>query len=120
MIRRPPRSTRTDTLFPYTTLFRSRKLFQRRLARADAVQVERFPARGQAWPDLGEDVARGAGRGHAQQRHAAVDEGHHRGRKRVAGGEARAGALAVGQGLRKQAGMRAEEHTTELRSLMLN
>src|SRR3546814_1128887 len=25
MLRRPPRSTRTDTLFPYTTLFRSRK-----------------------------------------------------------------------------------------------
>src|SRR3546814_15415603 len=24
MIRRPPRSTRTDTLFPYTTLFRAR------------------------------------------------------------------------------------------------
>src|SRR3546814_13572065 len=32
MIRRPPRSTRTDTLFPYTTLFRSRGL-QRRLRR---------------------------------------------------------------------------------------
>src|SRR3546814_10834375 len=31
MIRRPPRSTRTDTLFPYTTLFRSalRKFSQR-------------------------------------------------------------------------------------------
>src|SRR3546814_8343515 len=28
MIRRPPRSTRTDTLFPYTTLFRSRLLVQ--------------------------------------------------------------------------------------------
>src|SRR3546814_21190105 len=27
MIRRPPRSTRTDTLFPYTTLFRSLALF---------------------------------------------------------------------------------------------
>src|SRR3546814_18093112 len=27
MIRRPPRSTRTDTLFPYTTLFRSPLLF---------------------------------------------------------------------------------------------
>src|SRR3546814_10175850 len=27
MIRRPPRSTRTDTLFPYTTLFRSAGLF---------------------------------------------------------------------------------------------
>src|SRR3546814_5854469 len=26
MIRRPPRSTRTDTLFPYTTLFRSMKV----------------------------------------------------------------------------------------------
>src|SRR3546814_4282991 len=29
MIRRPPRSTRTDTLFPYTTLFRSHRLFVR-------------------------------------------------------------------------------------------
>src|SRR3546814_13212422 len=27
MIRRPPRSTRTDTLFPYTTLFRSALFF---------------------------------------------------------------------------------------------
>src|SRR3546814_17213856 len=27
MIRRPPRSTRTDTLFPYTTLFRSAPVF---------------------------------------------------------------------------------------------
>src|SRR3546814_12719073 len=27
MIRRPPRSTRTDTLFPYTTLFRSTSKF---------------------------------------------------------------------------------------------
>src|SRR3546814_1943085 len=29
MIRRPPRSTRTDTLFPYTTLFRSGKCGRR-------------------------------------------------------------------------------------------
>src|SRR3546814_2297168 len=28
MIRRPPRSTRTDTLFPYTTLFRSSEAIQ--------------------------------------------------------------------------------------------
>src|SRR3546814_16678031 len=28
MLRRPPRSTRTDTLFPYTTLFRSRRQAQ--------------------------------------------------------------------------------------------
>src|SRR3546814_18631199 len=33
MIRRPPRSTRTDTLFPYTTLFRSRgRLHRARLS----------------------------------------------------------------------------------------
>src|SRR3546814_6518346 len=37
MIRRPPRSTRTDTLFPYTTLFRSaRSLFQRHENALDA------------------------------------------------------------------------------------
>src|SRR3546814_3206239 len=39
MIRRPPRSTRTDTLFPYTTLFRSadqgRSGAQRRTVRRD-------------------------------------------------------------------------------------
>src|SRR3546814_3932097 len=34
MIRRPPRSTRTDTLFPYTTLFRSRQ-------RTESVDEER-------------------------------------------------------------------------------
>src|SRR3546814_10484420 len=46
MIRRPPRSTRTDTLFPYTTLFRSRTvrddhhLAQVRLLReADVVRL---------------------------------------------------------------------------------
>src|SRR3546814_4378751 len=33
MIRRPPRSTRTDTLFPYTTLFRSKSAGAHRLAR---------------------------------------------------------------------------------------
>src|SRR3546814_18437345 len=31
MIRRPPRSTRTDTLFPYTTLFRSRIVEHRQI-----------------------------------------------------------------------------------------
>src|SRR3546814_6575778 len=34
MIRRPPRSTRTDALFPYTTLFRSRASAPRRRGRA--------------------------------------------------------------------------------------
>src|SRR3546814_19400535 len=34
MLRRPPRSTLTDTLFPYTTLFRSRRVGGRRRAEA--------------------------------------------------------------------------------------
>src|SRR3546814_8046444 len=37
MLRRPPRSTRTDTLFPYTTLFRSR--FQARTKTGDRFLV---------------------------------------------------------------------------------
>src|SRR3546814_13143475 len=38
MLRRPPRSTRTDPLFPYTTLFRSR-LAQRRAETADEARL---------------------------------------------------------------------------------
>src|SRR3546814_14914030 len=43
MIRRPPRSTRTDTLFPYTTLFRSSHAEpdQRRNANDDSIPGER-------------------------------------------------------------------------------
>src|SRR3546814_16009371 len=48
MIRRPPRSTRTDTLVPYTTLFRSSQHHPRR--RQPALYLSRFPdgRRGQA------------------------------------------------------------------------
>src|SRR3546814_5343854 len=50
MTRRPPRSTRTDTLFPYTTLFRSQPAFGRAATRsllprlACAVLSSRDPA----------------------------------------------------------------------------
>src|SRR3546814_7254861 len=44
MLRRPPRSTRTDTLFPYTTLFRS----QRGQDRARPHAASRAPCRPQA------------------------------------------------------------------------
>src|SRR3546814_9975726 len=40
MIRRPPRSTRTDTLFPYTTLFRSEELFN--VANPNRIQIDAF------------------------------------------------------------------------------
>src|SRR3546814_17653536 len=39
MLRRPPRSTRTDTLFPYTTLFRSRRIVRRLARDCDVVDV---------------------------------------------------------------------------------
>src|SRR3546814_1735703 len=60
MIRRPPRSTRTDTLFPYTTLFRSGELLHG--GRAGLLQV------------IGADV------GGIPLRHLAVGEGDHVGR----------------------------------------
>src|SRR3546814_3114391 len=41
MIRRPPRSTRTDTLFPYTTLFRSQQTDQNVRAREKGRQSVR-------------------------------------------------------------------------------
>src|SRR3546814_8520527 len=42
MIRRPPRSTRTDTLFPYTTLFRSRKRDETHQVKLESLGVTRF------------------------------------------------------------------------------
>src|SRR3546814_6018176 len=41
MIRRPPRSTRTDTLFPYTTLFRSFDVIEREGMRRARAELER-------------------------------------------------------------------------------
>src|SRR3546814_7360303 len=40
MIRRPPRSTRTDTLFPYTTLFRSVRSRDEKMAAAIACKEQ--------------------------------------------------------------------------------
>src|SRR3546814_17989697 len=45
MIRRPPRSTRTDTLFPYTTLFRSEGVVARVEVLAPLQQQRRYPRR---------------------------------------------------------------------------
>src|SRR3546814_12252613 len=54
MIRRPPRSTRTDTLFPYTTLFRS----DQHIVEAHRVPVD-FAQRGDARFDLAPQHAHG-------------------------------------------------------------
>src|SRR3546814_3467265 len=64
MIRRQPRSTRTDTLFPYTTRFRSRKPPRRETRRAEGAAVRRRSARAVA-----DRVERGgAGRGAGDRR----------------------------------------------------
>src|SRR3546814_14444256 len=48
MRRRPPRSTRTDTLFPYTTLFRSLAAGGRQFEAAEAQERGRDPAHDRA------------------------------------------------------------------------
>src|SRR3546814_5584206 len=96
MIRRPPRSTRTDTRFPYTTLFRS---------------VDEVFRRGTA-------ARRGARAGCEVARPDQADPAQHRGdRKRRSGGE---GALArhVRRLTHSRGPTRSEEHTSELQSLM--
>src|SRR3546814_20846936 len=69
MIRRPPRSTRTDTLFPYTTLFRSgwfrpgaargRTGREGAAARDSGIRPEARPCRSpRRWPDRGSRYVR--------------------------------------------------------------
>src|SRR3546814_10209112 len=67
MIRRPPRSTRTDTLFPYTTLFRSLDEQPRAPGQREIAAPDRARRRGRR---------RGIGRVRAnqQQRHHAYGD----------------------------------------------
>src|SRR3546814_14128256 len=62
MIRRPPRSTRTDTLFPYTTLFRSPHITELIFAAGagdkivGTVSSSDFPAAAKAIPRVGDGM----------------------------------------------------------------
>src|SRR3546814_9463294 len=58
MIRRPPRTTRTDTLFPYTTLFRSAADARRHRRRAAGARDHRMGRL--CRPLRGEPLGRGA------------------------------------------------------------
>src|SRR3546814_6858351 len=89
MIRRPPRSTRTDTLFPYTTLFRSVRLDERR-----AHDARRRDVRG----DGRTPRASGAGVGESGVAVAPLRDGRKRPEADIRS--------------------RSEEHTSELQSLM--
>src|SRR3546814_4822765 len=127
MIWRPPRSRRTDTLFPCTTLFRSRRVRAvargagvdggradldrevavavRRQAVAELVELERLhDARGG-----GEVDGAAVGIGGAQQRGPVID----RRRRALVGRE-----IHPVRAVEIDRGQRSEEHTSELQSLM--
>src|SRR3546814_20114900 len=81
MIRRPPRSTRTDTLFPYTTLFRSPRdgtLLRRSRARGATGRMARSERFDRIEPAFGE---RGGQR--PERRVAAGEESDHLRRSRA-------------------------------------
>src|SRR3546814_15698525 len=92
MIRRPPRSTRTDTLFPYTTLFRSADPVPRNRAarrrRPVGGRQAAFPAGGSCRAPRGGNAA-GAPPAHVGQRRPGA-VAPHRPRNRRAGAVLRA------------------------------
>src|SRR3546814_5240860 len=121
MIRRPPRSTRTDTLFPYTTLFRSvalddavlhqhraapRRLLAHDLEGLAAVAVEAVGEDADAV--LGEGGGEGLLVGRADGRPVAAHDDLRHGRE----------VEDLGQYQRQLLVARSEEHTSELQSLM--
>src|SRR3546814_2374475 len=91
MIRRPPRSTRTDTLFPYTTLFRS-FVYRGQHCPICKTYLGKIEAQSSAFETLGISVAAVSADSEAQ---------------------ARVTASAVSPTF-----PRSEEHTSELQSLM--
>src|SRR3546814_4363933 len=129
MLRRPPRSTRTDTLFPYTTLFRSPetcRALKAWLKRADITSGPIFrrvhmdgrigdPLLGQAIARRFKRLAEAAGidstrvSAHSTRIGMTVDL--------VADGHSLV-AVQLAGGWRSPAMPRSEEHTSELQSLM--
>src|SRR3546814_6210376 len=98
MIRRPPRSTRTDTRFPYPTLFRSP-------ARADRATQVRLRAVARCRRSYESDGHRSALEPRRRQFQTAVH------RRRGLSGRAEGAHRA-------RIAHRSEEHTSELQSLM--
>src|SRR3546814_5154368 len=104
MIRRPPRSTRTDTLFPYTTLCRS------------MVDIEAEGRSATGFDELaGEQVA---ARHHVAHRFAVgrAEFGQFAGKGVI--GQPAPGPAQDGQSHHRIGQARSEEHTSELQSLM--
>src|SRR3546814_9219121 len=103
MIRRPPSATRTDTLFPYTTLFRS-------VAEFIGSQIERDLSAGQDVDRVFQRMMAGTARNQFEEVSVQVNRmGHH-----GVVNEIDAHTLHVAER------DRSEEHTSELQSLMRN
>src|SRR3546814_2784559 len=106
MIRRPPRSTRTDTLFPYTTLFRSARTRAHRPLRRDLGALPLL-SRSQAGDAQAARLHRLCARVSARRSERLIPPiGLDRTRKQI--------PLPPAENLR----WRSEEHTSELQSLM--
>src|SRR3546814_3829833 len=109
MIRRPPRSTRTDTLFPYTTLFRSIECLEKKPKhnkRSRDPKPSSKPAK--AASRAGSNAGRGFRYQDAVSAWLAVE---------IWAGK-RAPTIVIPEGGRSLTGPRSEEHTSELQSLM--
>src|SRR3546814_2855664 len=102
MIRRPPRSTRTDTLFPYTTLFRSGVV--RAAGARDDRQVGIFAAQPPRHPQLLDRIV------HRQHDGLGIFYPQ-------LGEAARPADIGIAD-VEAVAPRRSEEHTSELQSLM--
>src|SRR3546814_11256220 len=84
MIRRPPRSTRTDTLFPYTTLFRSWLGCPRATGRSEIARRTAGPRRGARRSGRAAGPARRRPDGHSGPRLHAFPAGGGRTGRRIA------------------------------------
>src|SRR3546814_9797945 len=105
MIRRPPRSTRTDTLLPYTTLFRSIASFRRESSPHHTSSRPSPHAGAIRRSSLGSTMLRTGSRARKGSYENANKHGGHA--KRGTRPSASAGPPS-----------RSEEHTSELQSLM--
>src|SRR3546814_7525767 len=108
MIRRPPRSTRTDTLFPYTTLVRSACCGARSCGTPS-------PRRGYTWLRT---RARDRRRWSCAASLAAKNDGIEIGGQRHPRNGREAGHPPSSTDSGHRPGTRSEEHTSELQSLM--
>src|SRR3546814_3222034 len=117
MIRRPPRSTRTDTLFPYTTLFRSRFAGAMSLRTAFAYSVNTIAAK------LGSEIGFSSVANMARRFGITTPINTHpsmvMGSAEVRVIDMTAAFAAVARG-GVSVHPRSEEHTSELQSLMRN